>query len=94
MDTFAKRITKRRQKLGLTQKEVSDSLGVAISTYKEWEYGRRIQGEKIYVKLAEVLEMDLRKLLTGESKLDAHSGNIQNAIYQLDEIRRLLLSLL
>lgn len=66
METFAQRITKPRISLGLTQKELASALGVPLSTYKEWEYGRRVQGESVYVKLSEVLEISLRTLLTGE----------------------------
>ncbi|MBL7546237.1 MAG: helix-turn-helix transcriptional regulator [Bdellovibrionaceae bacterium] len=94
METFAKRITKRRKILGLTQKQVSEALGIPLSTYKEWEYGRKIQGESIYVKLSEIFVMDLRTLLTGENYEVANTGNIHDGLRQLDEIRKLLLSLL
>lgn len=96
MESFAKRITNRRIQLGLTQKQVADALGVPISTYKEWEYGRRIQGEGIYVRLSEVLEMNLRVLLTGEitSSDEAREQRIQHAISELSEIKKMLLSCL
>lgn len=94
METFAQRITKRRRRLGLTQREVANAVGVPLSTYKEWEYGRRIQGESIYVKLSEVLEMSLRTLLTGENKYerDEMISKVQTVINQMNEIKVSLLS--
>lgn len=94
METFAKRITKLRLKKGLTQKKVAKALGVPLSTYKEWEYGRRIQGEEVYVKLAEVLNVGLKTMLTGEiENNDKHLIQKMDAVLrQLADIRRSLLS--
>lgn len=46
----------------LSVKDVADQLGVAESTYRDWEYGRAIKGEP-YVKLAEVFGVSLSELL-------------------------------
>ena len=89
METFAQRITKRRISLGLTQKELASALGVPLSTYKEWEYGRRVQGERVYVKLSEVLEISLRTLFTGEPQ-DEKSDlikKVQTAVRQMNEVK-------
>jgi len=45
-------------------KEVALQAGVPPSTYKEWEYGRAIQGEP-YQSLANVLGLPLTELLNG-----------------------------
>ena len=94
METFAQRITKRRSSLGLTQKEVAQALGVPLSTYKEWEYGRRVQGEGVYVKLSEVLEVNLRTLLTGETRYEKDEliKKVQTAVKQMNEVKMSLLS--
>ncbi len=94
METFAQRITKRRTTLGLTQREVAVAVGVPLSTYKEWEYGRRVQGERVYVKLSEILELNLRTLLTGEfqHEKDELIIKVQNAVKQMNEIKISLLS--
>jgi transcriptional regulator with XRE-family HTH domain len=94
METFAQRITKQRLNLGLTQREVAQALKIPLSTYKEWEYGRRVQGEGVYVKLSEVLEMNLRTLLTGEVLVDRHNlvQKVQIAAKQMEEVKRSLLS--
>lgn len=94
METFAQRITKRRTTIGLTQRQVAEALGVPLSTYKEWEYGRRVQGEGVYVKLSEVLEVNLRTLLTGEfqHEKDELIKKVQNVVRQMNEIKLSLLS--
>lgn len=94
MESFSKRIAQLRTKRGLTQKDIAEALGVPLSTYKEWEYGRRIQGEKIYVDLAEVLGVSLRSLLTGkpDARIDETLNCLDNAIQHLESAKRSLLS--
>lgn len=94
MESFAKRITQLRIKRGLTQKDLAKALSVPLSTYKEWEYGRRIQGEKIYVDLAEVLGISLRSLLTGkpDAKINETLDWIDSAIQHLESAKKSLLS--
>ena len=96
METFAQRITKRRIQLKLTQRQVAEALCIPLSTYKEWEYGRRVQGEAVYVKLSEILNINLRTLLTGELNKNGKEKiqRIQSAIEHLSEIKELLLSFL
>ncbi len=48
-------------------KEMAQKIDVPVTTYREWEYGRAIQGEP-YVAISEVLEVSLYELLTGTSK--------------------------
>lgn len=93
-ETFAQRITKRKLQLELTQRQVASAIGVPLSTYKEWEYGRQIQGEKIYVKLSEVLEMNLHTLLSGDHIENSQSvvQEIQILIDKLTDLKKRLLS--
>lgn len=95
MENFAKRITRLRRQRQLTQKDVADALEIPLSTYKEWEYGRRIQGEEIYARLAEVLSVDLRTLLTGEGveHKDALISKVDSAIANLMDLKKSLLSI-
>lgn len=46
-------------------KQVASDADIPTSTYRDWEYGRTIQGTP-YVKLASVLGVSLYELLTGE----------------------------
>ena len=96
METFAKRITQRRQQLGRTQREIANAIEVPLSTYKEWEYGRSVQGEKVYVALAEALEIPLKTLLTGEPQADSENvlEQIQTLIRLLNELKKSLQSAL
>ena len=60
------RIRKLRNNRSLSATEVANSLGVSVSTYREWENGRAIRGEP-YAKLAKILQVTLSELLTGET---------------------------
>lgn len=94
MDNFSKRITRRRLELKLTQKQVAAKLGVPLSTYKEWEYGRKIQGETVFLKLSEVLEMDLYTLMSGKISLgnDELPKVLSDLIDHLEKVRKCLVS--
>ncbi len=65
---MADRLRAFRRRKGLTLREVALAIGVPASTYREWEYGRLIQGEP-YSKLAETLGVSLPELLTGTPPL-------------------------
>jgi transcriptional regulator with XRE-family HTH domain len=97
METFASRLIRLRHEHGMTQRDVAEAVGVPLSTYREWEYGRRIQGENIYVKLAEVFEVNLKTLLTGSDQTQSPNGDllkkVETAIEQLKDVRSLLMSL-
>lgn len=56
---------KLRLQQGLSLTEVAHKAHVAVSTYREWEYGREIKGEP-YVRIAQALNVSLYELLTGE----------------------------
>lgn len=96
METFAKRITNLRLKNGLTQRQVAEALGVPLSTYKEWEYGRKIQGEEYYVKMSEVFQVNLRTLLTGEQTQEQQDllQRLQALLNQVNELKAALISVL
>lgn len=94
MENFSKRIRSRRLEIKLTQKQVAQRAGVPLSTYKEWEYGRKIQGESSYLKLSVALEMNLYTLLSGKAPLGSEelTHRLQSLIWHLDEFRKLLSS--
>lgn len=92
METFGQRITKLRMQRNLTQREVAEALRIPLSTYKEWEYGRRIQGEGKYVGLSEVFEVSLRTLLTGEPQADKNEllEKVRHASILINEVKKAL----
>ena len=60
------RIKRLREKKKLTVKEAAALIGVPLTTYREWENGRAIQGEP-YTKIAEILDVGLLELMTGNA---------------------------
>jgi transcriptional regulator with XRE-family HTH domain len=60
------KIKNRRHELGLSAKEVVNRLGIAESTYRDWENGRKIQGEP-YLELSKILDLPLAQLFGVES---------------------------
>lgn len=85
--SFAKRLKYKREKAGLSMKEVARLIGVSESTYREWEYGREIRGEKPYEKLALVLQTSLSELVTGKT---SKSASISQGISLIEEGLRLI----
>jgi len=60
---LAKRFLTLREKLDLTQEEISDLFGIHINTWKQWEYGLVVPFSK-YLKQLEKYEKDPPTLLT------------------------------
>lgn len=58
---ISKILKERREELGLKVKEIALELEILESTYREWENGRRIQGE-LHLKLSRVLSISLGTL--------------------------------
>ncbi len=64
MDRLQDRLKVLRERRGLSVAEVARRVGVPVSTYREWEYGRAIRGEP-YLALAQVFEVSVYELLAG-----------------------------
>ncbi len=83
---------REKRKLGLTK--IAKFVGVSPSTYRDWEYGREIKGEP-YMKLAEIFNVSLTYLLTGEesdngpAELDKLEELLQTALLHVKSIRLL-----
>lgn len=67
-ESFSLRLKRLREARGIKVKEMASRLGVSVSTYRDWEYGRAIKGEP-YPKMAEILSVSLQELLTGRCPL-------------------------
>ena len=65
MSHFSKRLIEYRRIRKLTVKQVAENLGIPATTYRDWEYGNAITGEP-YLKLANLFQISLYELLTGE----------------------------
>jgi transcriptional regulator with XRE-family HTH domain len=72
-------LKKRRAVKGLTAKEVASKLKIAESTYRDWENGRKIQGEP-YIQISQVLDIPIGTLL------GVTQSNVSEIISELEEI--------
>ena len=89
MKTIAQRLKSFRLRAGLSQKQVAEKIRVPPSTYRDWEYGTQIKGEP-YVKLAEVFNVSLLELLTGEIQLETEfRAELRQLQQVVDNLRRL-----
>ena len=81
----------RRLQLNKKPSEIASFIGVSESTYRDWEHGRKIQGEP-YIRIADALEMsiiDLLEINRSEdretflkelSEIDTHIKNIRKLV--------------
>lgn len=65
---FGKRLRDLRLKKGLSATEAAKRIGVAISTYREWENGRAITGQ-VYIEMGTTFGVSLDHLFGLEEKL-------------------------
>lgn len=67
-ETLSDRLRRLRTLKGFSVKEVAEQIKVPLTTYREWEHGRKIVGEP-YVELARVFEVSVYEMITGEKTL-------------------------
>ena len=67
MINLAPYIKSRRQSIGLTQKQLAELVGVTDVTISRWESGQREPVASDFVKLCEVLGMELSWFLEKEN---------------------------
>jgi transcriptional regulator with XRE-family HTH domain len=72
-ELFGQEVTRRREKLGLTQEELAFRAGLGTNTIQKYEAGEREPRAKALVKLASALE-------TSPTELLSHSSWVQPAI--------------
>lgn len=94
MTELAKRLKALRERKNFTITQVAENIGVAISTYREWENGRAIKGEP-YVKLADLFGVSIYYLMTGQdgefSEVMIKLDKVKNSLYHLErELREQL----
>ncbi|HWU44899.1 MAG TPA: helix-turn-helix transcriptional regulator [Bdellovibrio sp.] len=68
VESFGERLKKLRLRAGLSQKEVAERASLSASTYRDWEYGKKIKGEP-YVELASALGVSISELFTDEKSV-------------------------
>lgn len=63
MSVFSEQLKDLRKTKGLTQKEVSEKIGIARGSYGNWERGKREPNIEMLVKLADYFDVSLDYLL-------------------------------
>lgn len=81
---MANRLRSLRLARNLNINEVARAVGVVPSTYRAWELGAEIKGEP-YLRLAELFEISLYELLTGQT--DSRAAKISEIQRILNELK-------
>ena len=90
---FSDKLKKLRNKSQLTQNEFANKIGVSLRTYKAYELGeRRPRKHDIYLKIADIYDLDLNSLITDGEDLKTLS-HIENNDKDADVIIKEMLGL-
>lgn len=77
-------IQELRKSKGLTQKELSQMLGISDKTVSKWETGRGLPDTFLLSRLCQILEVSVSELLAGEKlSPDIYSERTENTIVTL-----------
>lgn len=90
MGVFRHRLKQARLQKKLSQKELAEKVGVAISTVSRWESGRQSPDPDTVRHLAEVLDVSVNYLLGVIDFLGAYSITDTVRAMILDEIQKAL----
>ena len=67
LQAVGQRLRTARKALGLSQKELYDSLGVGASTWHNWESGKRLPDPLVMAQLRKVYGVTLDWVFAGET---------------------------
>lgn len=88
---FNENLKLAREQKGLSQKDVSEKIGVAKSTYSLYESGKREPNVQTIKKIADILDVSADELLgidTEPTTLAAHFDGDEYTEEELDEIKQ------
>ena len=69
MNKFKEVLKNLRKEYGFTQKQLADKLGISLSAVSMYEGGKREPSFEILQKIADLLNVDMNYLLSGEKNL-------------------------
>lgn len=78
MSAMNNTIKERRKALGITQKELADTLSISDKTVSRWESGNQIPDAILLPDLAEALKISINELYGLEKKDDTPSANLSS----------------
>ncbi len=84
--TLGARLRQFRLQRRMTMKETAASIGVSLSTYRDWEYGRKVPGDHL-AGIAMALKVGVADLMAEQSQ--ARQG-VSQAIRLLEKALNLL----
>lgn len=90
-DKFNENLKAARERKGLSQKEIAESVGVAKSTYSLYESGNREPNVQTIKKIADALNVTADELLGIDEQpqtLAAHFDGDEYTAEELDEIKK------
>lgn len=90
-ENFNENLRVARERKGISQKDMAESIGVAKSTYSLYESGNREPGVPTIKKIADVLNVSADELLginIEPTTLAAHFDGAEYTEDELDEIRQ------
>ncbi|CRZ33503.1 DNA-binding XRE family transcriptional regulator [Herbinix hemicellulosilytica] len=88
-ETIGKRISYLRREKGITQEEIAEKLGVTPQAVSKWENDISYPDILLLPKLAEILEVTVDELLSGEAKKETRllpeeeRKNIDDMIFRI-----------
>lgn len=90
---FSDKLKKLRSQSNLTQNDFAKKIGVSLRTYKAYELGeRRPRKHDIYLKIADIYDLDLNSLITDGEDLK-NLNPIENDDKDTDTIIKEMLGL-
>lgn len=90
-DRFNENLKMARERKGLSQKDIAESIGVAKSTYSLYESGNREPNVQTIKKIADILNVSADELLGIDDEpqtIAAHFDGDEYTEEELDEIKK------
>lgn len=88
-DRFNENLKYAREQRGLSQKEVSEKIGVAKSTYSLYESGNREPNVQTIKKIADVLSVSADELLGIDSDITTRAAHFDGTEYTEEQLDRI-----
>jgi transcriptional regulator with XRE-family HTH domain len=86
-------IAKKRNQLGITQRQLAERLYVTDKTISRWENGNYMPDLTLLITLSEILNTSVYELLSGEETIEVKKDNIETEVrflYSLSEEQKIL----
>jgi transcriptional regulator with XRE-family HTH domain len=81
------RLRNRRTELHLSQETVAEKAEISTNTVSRIEGGQTAMSIEIFIKLVDVLDADINKLLDGIVMVVGKEGRFQNVFYHISHLK-------